>query len=468
MKRTILFLVLGAIGGFIGWAVLEPMALIPSGSFIEVYKQDALFGAVMGLFIGASLGLGYAIWQGKRLSYSVTRGALIGAIGGMWGLIFGEGVFQIFLPPPSEESYSLFPMMRLVIARSIGWMVVGAIVGLSQGILTRSRWRAKKGALGGAVGGFLGGLLFDFLGVVSAVFLPFLVRGKEAGMISRMVALTSIGGLVGFFSALVEEISKRAWLKVLSGRKEGREYIVDKDEFSIGRDELCDLGLFGDNTILPRHALITRRDGTYEIKTLGGTILVNGQAVSSALLRDGDRLQIGSYHLLFQMKEKVAVKDVAGKVAQPPPLPADICPYCGQKKDPVTGACACTPIPTTPKIPSKSVAQEQTSVVPPKPAPIITAKGGRIIIVKGPRQGEVFPITKKEFTIGRADDRDIMLPDRSVSRRHCKIVLEEDGYYIIDEGSTNGTFIENMRIVREKLKNGDIIQIGECKLKFEE
>lgn len=454
MKRAILFLIFGALGGFIGWAVLEPMPFthIHEKNLVELYRDDAIFGAIMGFFMGGAMGVAFSLWQGRRLSRFAVSSALLGMLGGSLGLVIGERVFQM-LVPTGEDFFSLLPTLQKVVARSIGWLAVGAVVGWSMGLITRSKWRAKRGAIGGAIGGFIGGLLFDFL--------PFIFYTDA---ISRMVALTSIGGLVGFASALAEELTKKAWIKVLSGRKEGKEYIVDKDEFYIGRDELCDLGLFGDRTILPKHALIIRKDHSYEIRDLGGGVILNGQAVSSAILNDGDRLQIGSYTLLFQMKEKVARKDVPVTVT-PHPLPADVCPYCGQKKDPVTGACACTPMAVSSGKVQQSLPQQR---LPTSSKPSLSSmKTPKLVVIKGPLQGEVYPITKEEFTIGRADDRDLKLLDRAVSRKHCKIVLEEDGYYIIDEGSTNGTFVGGMRIAREKLKSGDVIQIGESRIKFE-
>lgn len=455
MKRTILFLIFGALGGFIGWAVLEPMPLthLHEKTLIELYKDDAIFGAIMGFFIGGAMGAAFSLWQGKRLVNFAFLGAFIGMLGGAGGLVVGERVFQM-LVPSGEDFSSLLPTLQKVIARSIGWLAVGAVVGWSMGLITRSKWRARRGALGGAIGGFIGGLFFDFL--------PFIFYTDA---VSRMVALTSIGGLVGFFSTLAEELTKKAWIKVLAGRKEGREYIVDKDEFYIGRDELCDLGLFGDRNILLKHALIIRKDNSYEIRDLGGGVILNGQAVSSAILNDGDRLQIGGYTLVFQMKEKAVRKDVS-LPATPPSLPADICPYCGQKKDPVTGACACTPV----AVPTRKVQPslpQQTPAVSSKAVPSPPMRTAKLVVIKGPLQGEVLTIAKEEFTIGRADDRDLTILDRAVSRKHCKIVLEEDGYYIIDEGSTNGTFVGGMRIAREKLKSGDVIQIGESKLRFE-
>ncbi len=133
----------------------------------------------------------------------------------------------------------------------------------------------------------------------------------------------------------------------------------------------------------------------------------------------------------------------------PPPIAvdSDICPYCGQKKDPVTGACACTP-------------------VTPAPPSIPLEKGARLIGIEGAVVGKVFPLTGT-VSLGRSPDRDIVIEDDAVSRRHCRIEEREDGYYIIDEGSTNGTFVGGVKITQERLKNGDILQIGKSKFRFE-
>ncbi|MBC7329209.1 FHA domain-containing protein [bacterium] len=155
------------------------------------------------------------------------------------------------------------------------------------------------------------------------------------------------------------------------------------------------------------------------------------------------------FDIIGMMRQQAGQPQTA-ETPPPSPIPTspDICPYCGQRKDPVTGACACTP----------GVAPSQT---------VVSTPGAKLVGYEGAVVGQVFPLSKKETTLGRGEDRDIVVPDSAVSRRHCKIVLEDDGYYILDEGSTNGTFVSGMRVAREKLKNGDIIQIGESKFRFE-
>src|SRR5687768_15488755 len=53
---------------------------------------------------------------------------------------------------------------------------------------------------------------------------------------------------------------------------------------------------------------------------------------------------------------------------------------------------------------------------------------------------------KDVITFGAMDDNDIVLDDETVSRNHCRIVVEGDAYVIQDLGSTNGTFVNRVRI----------------------
>lgn len=74
---------------------------------------------------------------------------------------------------------------------------------------------------------------------------------------------------------------------------------------------------------------------------------------------------------------------------------------------------------------------------------------------------------KRSVTIGRGEGCDITLPHVSVSRCHAKIIRENDGWYIADNGSTNGVIVNNRRISgREKLHEKDVIVITNSKLIF--
>lgn len=68
--------------------------------------------------------------------------------------------------------------------------------------------------------------------------------------------------------------------------------------------------------------------------------------------------------------------------------------------------------------------------------------------------------------IGREDDCDIPLPLRNVSRQHAQVSYNGDEYSINDLESTNGTFVNNIRVSKCILRNHDLIRIGEAKILF--
>lgn len=71
------------------------------------------------------------------------------------------------------------------------------------------------------------------------------------------------------------------------------------------------------------------------------------------------------------------------------------------------------------------------------------------------------------FTIGRGSECDIIFPHISVSKCHAKIVKENDGFYITDNGSTNGVVINNKALSgKARLHEKDVITITNSKLVF--
>ncbi len=68
--------------------------------------------------------------------------------------------------------------------------------------------------------------------------------------------------------------------------------------------------------------------------------------------------------------------------------------------------------------------------------------------------------------IGRDDTCDIPLPLKNVSRNHAQVSYNGDEYTISDIESTNGIFINNIRVSKCILRNHDLIRIGEAKLLF--
>jgi len=90
-------------------------------------------------------------------------------------------------------------------------------------------------------------------------------------------------------------------------------------------------------------------------------------------------------------------------------------------------------------------------------------------VVAGPQVGRVFTFNQHEtFMIGRSEDAHFCLPqDRYFSRHHCILEIAPPQCFLRDLGSTNGTFVNGIRVETAHLKNADRIQGGETILEVE-
>jgi FHA domain/zinc-ribbon domain len=93
---------------------------------------------------------------------------------------------------------------------------------------------------------------------------------------------------------------------------------------------------------------------------------------------------------------------------------------------------------------------------------------GPALVVRsgGGRAGEHFVPQGERTTIGRSPDCDIFLDDVTVSRKHAVLVHRDDAYYIEDQGSLNGTFVNRKRVESAQLDDGDELQVGKYRLTY--
>jgi FHA domain/von Willebrand factor type A domain len=88
-------------------------------------------------------------------------------------------------------------------------------------------------------------------------------------------------------------------------------------------------------------------------------------------------------------------------------------------------------------------------------------------VTAGPGKGRVFPLSSESATsVGRARANDIALEDDAVSGQHFRVRPEEGGFVLHDLGSTNGTRVNERRVSRHGLQDGDVIRIGDTSLRF--
>jgi pSer/pThr/pTyr-binding forkhead associated (FHA) protein len=137
------------------------------------------------------------------------------------------------------------------------------------------------------------------------------------------------------------------------------------------------------------------------------------------------------------------------------PEAANYCSRCGallQKGEPA--------VETTQTLEPEEVAElaDQHDLGLEGPALVVRAGGGRA--------GESFRPAGPQTRIGRSPDCEIFLDDVTVSRHHAVLVEEGGEYYVEDQGSLNGTFVNRRRIDRAPLHEGDELQVGKYRMTF--
>ena len=164
---------------------------------------------------------------------------------------------------------------------------------------------------------------------------------------------------------------------------------------------------------------------------------------------------MGFRQVMKKMGVEIPEEQPPAAPSQPAPAaPVDpsVCPFCGGKKDPATGTCAC------------SVGAA------PAPAAPGAVSAPRLVATQGDYAGSIYALEAGTVSIGREESNTIAFSqDSTVSRRHARITgpPESDDFTIHDEGSSNGTFVNGVRVTEQVLRPGDEVQIGNTRLRFE-
>src|SRR5580704_11715838 len=89
-----------------------------------------------------------------------------------------------------------------------------------------------------------------------------------------------------------------------------------------------------------------------------------------------------------------------------------------------------------------------------------------LVVISGRPLGKSFFLTKETIVLGRDLAADISIGETSISRRHTEFAITPDGIQVKDMGSTNGTFVNDVKIDTKLLEDGDLIRCGSTILKF--
>ncbi len=87
-----------------------------------------------------------------------------------------------------------------------------------------------------------------------------------------------------------------------------------------------------------------------------------------------------------------------------------------------------------------------------------------LLVHEGPGAGSRFLLDADEVMAGRSPDAEIFLDDITVSRRHAVFTREGGSFRVTDQGSLNGTYVNNEPAITELLADGDEVQIGKFRM----
>lgn len=250
--------------------------------------STAIWSGFLALFIGLFLGLGEGIFYGskeKALKYAAIGAGVSLGLGFISGYL-AQWMYASMLGEDPSDIAAAF-------VRGLGWAIMGLGIGVAVGLIKPEKKRMLYCALGGLAGGFLGGFLFNYVCDV----IP-------NDVVARGVAIVIMGLLIGLGVGLLEQFAKQAWLKVIRGEFEGKEYLVFAGTTSIGNNGKNTIVLFKDKLVGPHHCDIILEGSKYVLHDCGtpmGTV-VNGMRTTRHILRQGDAIAIGNSVLVFNTK----------------------------------------------------------------------------------------------------------------------------------------------------------------------
>ena len=108
-----------------------------------------------------------------------------------------------------------------------------------------------------------------------------------------------------------------------------------------------------------------------------------------------------------------------------------------------------------------STRQSAETVVLSVPSQQAHRTSAQLTVIAGPQAGRAYSLNREETVLGRGREANVFIDDAGASRAHARIVVTEDGRYVLEDlKSRNGTFVGGRRVERVELSSGDRIAIG--------
>ena len=247
---------------------------------------------------------------------------------------------------------------------------------------------------------------------------------------------------------------------------DGKEYSIPEDGIIIGRDASCAV-VVAQSEVSRHHARISpAQNGYLLVDQSTNGVYVNGERVQGSQgLSRSDVIRIGSEDFRFYADVAPMPRPAASVTLDAPPPPP---PVMSRAAPPPLSAEPPTVPPRAP--PPAAVPVQPEPKKPPVPGP---GPSARPVIAtlemknEGPEKGKLFELRDPLVHIGRGPHNDISLPEDSVSDTHAKLQRRDDGWYVVDMASTNGTYAGGRRVQGEhKLVGAPDLRFGGVKMTF--
>jgi pSer/pThr/pTyr-binding forkhead associated (FHA) protein len=296
---------------------------------------------------------------------------------------------------------------------------------------------------------------------------------------------------------------------------DGREYTVSSAGVDFGREVGNDI-VIASTDVSRKHASIAPADGGYVVSDLSTNgVFVNGTRIEKTqVLGRGDVLKIGPEEFRFYADIAKVGAPLAAASTAPAPAAPPIAPEPEPAAMPVLDLVATTPsffdlpdlempmldledaivaaAPAAKPAPVAPLAPTAAAHPAPPAAPVsqsLKAKSGELaslaalaafsaaedrkllatleVINEGPIKGHKFEIFSSLTNIGRGAHNDVVINDESLSGSHSKIMKRDGAWWVVDQNSTNGTYVGGRRVAGEQqLVGAPDLRFGGIKVTF--
>lgn len=310
-NATILSILMMAGAGVAGGVLSFLLVKLANATFIGpntgVWVSNISFTFVMAFSIGLAIAMADA--ASERSAAKVGRAAAVAvpaaigfglAVGALTHFIYSNWIQSVYDKAlakanageiTSEAQFYDYITSQSHLPRGVAWAFVGISVGLTIGVASRSSKRLLLTTVGGLVGGFLGGFTFDYLPSEGA---------------AQILGMTLTGLLVGLSMALVEQARKARWIEIVTGGMAGKQFILYKNELTLGSSPAADITLIKDPSIPPIAARLVFAGGRSFLYSMDPNVPANveNRTGTQFALQDASQITIGSTTLRY--RERVA------------------------------------------------------------------------------------------------------------------------------------------------------------------